>query len=114
MKVRGVRKELVGTVIRDKMEKTVVVETEHHIAHPKYKKVYVRRTRFMAHDEKDTASLGDVVRMRESRPLSKAKRWRVIEVLRKAKVRPEEVTDKYSGRRRAREKESKGTGTVTA
>ncbi|HLG20361.1 MAG TPA: 30S ribosomal protein S17 [Bdellovibrionota bacterium] len=90
MRPRGKRIEVVGRVISDKMQKTVIVETRTHVSHAKYKKIFVRRAKFVAHDEKETASLGDLVRLRESRPLSKTKRWVVVNVMEKAKVRPEE------------------------
>jgi small subunit ribosomal protein S17 len=84
------RIEGVGRVISDKMEKTVIVVTRTHVAHPKYKKVFGRRAKFVAHDESSQASLGDLVRLRESRPISKTKRWVVVSVVEKAKVRPDE------------------------
>jgi len=89
---RGLRREMVGKVISDKMQKTVVVETRKHVTHPKYHKVMVRRAKFAAHDEKGIAHLGDTVRLRESRPLSKTKRWVVLEVIEKAKMRPEDIS----------------------
>jgi small subunit ribosomal protein S17 len=80
---RGRRAEKVGVVASDKMEKTVVVRVDRLIKHPKYRR-YVRRTsKFMAHNETD-ASVGDKVRIVETRPLSARKRWRVVEVLQKA------------------------------
>jgi small subunit ribosomal protein S17 len=80
---RGRRAERVGIVSSDKMEKTVVVEVDRLVRHPKYRR-YVRRTsKFMAHNEKG-AALGDKVRIVETRPLSARKRWRVVEILQKA------------------------------
>ena len=80
---RGRRAEKVGVVASDKMQKTVVVRVDRQIKHPKYRR-YVRRTsKFMAHDEKG-ASVGDKVRIVETRPLSARKRWRVVEILQKA------------------------------
>jgi small subunit ribosomal protein S17 len=80
---RGRRAEKVGVVASDKMEKTVVVRVDRLIKHPKYRR-YVRRTsKFMAHNETD-ATIGDKVRIVETRPLSARKRWRVVEVLQKA------------------------------
>ncbi len=85
MSERGQRKEMVGTVIRSKMAKTVIVEARHRVSHPKYKKVILRKSKFYAHDEKGTVKLGDVVRLRETRPISKLKRWTVVEVIRTGK-----------------------------
>ena len=80
---RGRRAEKIGVVASDKMEKTVVVRVDRLIKHPKYRR-YVRRTsKFMAHDEKG-ASVGDKVRIVETRPLSSRKRWRVVEIVQKA------------------------------
>ncbi len=80
---RGRRAEKIGVVASDKMEKTVVVRVDRLVKHPKYRR-YVRRTsKFMAHDEKG-ASVGDKVRIVETRPLSARKRWRVIEIVQKA------------------------------
>jgi small subunit ribosomal protein S17 len=90
MRTPGKRKEMVGLVISDQMENTIIVETHNHVVHPKYRKVFVRKAKFAAHDEKGTAKLGDTVRIRSSRPLSKSKSWRLVEVIRTAKVRPEE------------------------
>ena len=78
---RGVRKELIGMVISDKMEKTVVVRVERRVPHPKYGKVITKSSKFYAHDEEDKAKLGDRVRIVETRRLSKLKRWRVVEIL---------------------------------
>ena len=78
---RGVRKELIGMVISDKMEKTVVVRVERRVPHPKYGKVITKSSKFYAHDEEDKAKLGDRVRIIETRPLSKLKCWRVVEIL---------------------------------
>lgn len=84
-KVRGDRKELVGLVVSDKMDKTAVVSVERRFRHRLYKK-YVRRTRrFYVHDPENTCRIGDQVRVVETRPLSKLKRWRLAEVLRRAK-----------------------------
>lgn len=81
---RGRRAEKVGVVASDKMEKTVVVRVDRLIKHPKYRR-YVRRTsKFMAHDESNEASIGDKVRIVETRPLSARKRWRVVEIVQKA------------------------------
>ncbi len=75
------RKGLIGKVINNKMEKTIVVEFQHTVQHPRYGKVMRRRTRLKAHDEKKECLIGDRVRVVECRPLSKEKHWRVVEVL---------------------------------
>ncbi|HEY7546775.1 MAG TPA: 30S ribosomal protein S17 [Blastocatellia bacterium] len=77
------RQEKVGLVTSDKMQKTVVVRVERLVRHPKYKRYVRRRTKFMAHDELG-ARLGDIVKIIETRPLSKLKRWRVVEIVQKA------------------------------
>lgn len=82
---RGRRKERTGRVVSDKMEKTVIVALERRVAHPLYKKYFKKTTKFVAHDEQNDAKVGDTVRIMETRPLSKTKRWRVIEVLERAK-----------------------------
>jgi ribosomal protein uS17 len=82
---RGRRQERQGTVVSDAMEKTIVVKVEVVKAHPKYKKVVRRSVKFHAHDEQSTAKVGDIVRIVETRPLSKTKRWRLAEVVEAAK-----------------------------
>ena len=82
---RTYRKVRVGTVVSDKMEKTVVVQVADLKSHPLYKKVIRHRVRFKAHDEKDECGVGDKVRIMETRPISRDKRWRVVEVIEKAK-----------------------------
>ena len=82
---RGRRKERVGKVVSDKMEKTVVVSLTRQVPHPLYKKYFKKTTKFVAHDEKGDAKTGDTVRIMETRPMSKTKRWRVVEVLERAK-----------------------------
>jgi small subunit ribosomal protein S17 len=77
-------RELVGEVVSDKMEKTIVVEVARRVRHPRYLKVMTKYKKFYAHDEKEEAGLGDRVRIIESRPLSKLKRWRLVEVVEKA------------------------------
>ena len=79
--IRGHRKERVGEVVSNKMLKTIVVRVERRFPHPKYKKVVTAFTKFYAHDERDEAKVGDKVRIMETRPLSKTKRWRLIEVV---------------------------------
>lgn len=81
----GHRKERVGVVISDKMDKTVTVSSLRLVQHPLYKKSIKRTKKFKAHDEKNDCHIGDTVRIRETRPLSKTKRWRVIEVIERAK-----------------------------
>lgn len=82
----GARKVREGTVVSDKMQKTVVVAVEAHYRHPLYKKTVRRVRRYMAHDEADECRVGDRVRIVESRPLSRRKRWRVVEVLARAEL----------------------------
>ena len=82
---RGRRKERVGKVVKDKMDKTVIVSLTRQVPHPLYKKYFKKTTKFVAHDEKNDAKAGDTVRIMETRPLSKTKRWRVVEVLERAK-----------------------------
>jgi small subunit ribosomal protein S17 len=82
---RGMRKMRIGTVVSDKMDKTVVVAVERIVAHPLYGRRMKRTTRFMAHNEGNQAGVGDKVRLMETRPLSKRKRWRVVEILERAK-----------------------------
>jgi small subunit ribosomal protein S17 len=78
------KRELVGEVVSDKMEKTIVVEVARRVRHPRYLKVMTKYEKFYAHDEKKEAGLGDRVRIIESRPLSRLKRWRLVEVVQKA------------------------------
>ncbi len=84
MKERGNRRTLVGTVVSDRMDKTVVVRVERQVQDAKYKKYVRRHTRFMAHDETNACAVGDRVRIIEHRPLSKHKRWKVQETLARA------------------------------
>jgi len=81
---RGRRQTTVGTVVSDKMQKTVVVEISRLVRHLDYSRMVSRKTRVKAHDEQDACHVGDTVRLMETRPLSKDKRWRVVEVLQKA------------------------------
>lgn len=83
-KSRGRRSEKIGTVTSDKMTKTVVVRVDRLVLHPVYKRYVRKRSKFMAHNEIEGVSIGDQVRIVETRPLSARKRWRVVEVLRKA------------------------------
>jgi len=90
------KNEKVGKVVSTKMTKTIVVEVTRKVPHALYKRVVTRRKKFYAHDEEGTARLGDTVRIIESRPLSRLKKWRLVEVLRRAaqvSVEPESVED---------------------
>jgi small subunit ribosomal protein S17 len=80
------RNEKVGTVVSTKMQKTIVVEIEIRKAHPKYKRVMKSNKKFYAHDELNSARVGDVVRIREARPLSKLKRWSLEEIVRRSSL----------------------------
>ena len=80
----GRRNEKVGNVVSTKMQKTIVVEVEMRKAHPKYKRVMKTNKKFYAHDEQNTARVGDMVRIRETRPLSKLKRWNLEEIVRRS------------------------------
>ena len=82
---RGIRKERVGVVVSDKMDKTIVVEIRTRVKHPLYGKIMNRTIRFKAHDENNECGLGDTVRVMETRPLSKDKNWRLVEIVEKAK-----------------------------
>ena len=82
---RNLRKERVGTVVSNKMEKSVVVAVKRKVKHPIYGKFVKKSTSFHAHDEKNECTVGDIVKIMESRPLSKTKRWRLVEVVEKAK-----------------------------
>ena len=82
----GERKGFIGTVISDKMRKTIIVRITHMSKHPKYGKIIKNYTKFKVHDEKNAAKIGDMVRIEETRPLSKDKRFRLIEVIKKAQT----------------------------
>jgi small subunit ribosomal protein S17 len=82
---RGYRKSREGLVVSDKMDKTVIVEVEDHVKHPKYGKVLRRTKKYMAHDDANACGVGDRVLLSETRPQSATKRWRVAEILEKAK-----------------------------
>ena len=82
---RGARKSRTGLVVSDKMEKTVVVAIERRVAHPVYGKMVTRTKRLKAHDEENSAKVCDTVRIVETRPLSKDKRWRVVEIMQRAR-----------------------------
>jgi small subunit ribosomal protein S17 len=83
-KAKEVKNEKVGQVVSTKMTKTIVVEVSRRVPHPLYKRIIGKRKKFYAHDEEGTAKMGDVVRIIECRPLSKLKRWRLAEVVRRA------------------------------
>ncbi|MCL6627060.1 30S ribosomal protein S17 [Alicyclobacillus shizuokensis] len=83
---RNFRKVRVGKVVSDKMDKTIVVAVEERVMHPLYGKTVRRTKKFKAHDENNEAKVGDVVRIMETRPLSKEKRWRLVEIVEKAVV----------------------------
>jgi small subunit ribosomal protein S17 len=85
METRKLRKEKVGTVTSNKMQKSIVVAVERKVKHPKYGKFINRTTTFVAHDEENTCKIGDTVRIMEVKPLSKNKKWRLVEVLERAK-----------------------------
>ncbi|MCK4325339.1 30S ribosomal protein S17 [bacterium] len=85
MNKRGHRKVRLGKVISDKMDKTIVVAVQRLVRHPMYKRVIRRTTKFKVHDEKGLAGVGDKVKIMETRPLSKEKRWRLVEVVEKVK-----------------------------
>lgn len=82
---RNVRKERIGRVVSDKMQKSITVAVERQVKHPIYGKYAKKTTKFAVHDEKDEAHTGDLVRIMETRPLSKTKRWRLVEIIEKAK-----------------------------
>jgi small subunit ribosomal protein S17 len=79
------RKIVSGTVVSNKMDKTAVVQSQRKFAHPVYKKFVSRRVKYKVHDEKNTLDIGDVVRIVETRPLSRGKRWRLLDILEKTK-----------------------------
>ncbi len=82
---RNLRKTRVGKVVSDKMDKTVVVSIQDNVKHPLYKKIIKRTVKFKAHDEKNECGIGDRVMIMETRPLSKDKNWRVVQIIEKAK-----------------------------
>jgi len=85
MTQRGNRKTRVGVVIKSKMDKSIVVAIERRVAHPLYRKYFKKTTKLMAHDEKNECGIGDIVKIMETRPLSKSKNWRLVEIVDKAK-----------------------------
>ncbi|HOK97575.1 MAG: 30S ribosomal protein S17 [Bacteroidales bacterium] len=82
---RNLRKERIGTVVSNKMQKTVVVSVKRKMMHPMYHKFVNKTSKFYAHDENNMCGIGDTVRIMETRPLSRLKRWRVVEIIEKAK-----------------------------
>ncbi len=85
MEKRNLRKERIGVVTSDKMDKSIVVSVERKVKHPKYGKFIKKTTKFVAHDEKNDCNEGDTVRIMETRPLSKTKNWRLVEIVERAK-----------------------------
>lgn len=85
MEERNLRKTRVGKVVSDKMDKTIVVAIEDHVKHPLYKKIVKKTYKLKAHDENNECGIGDTVKVMETRPLSKDKRWRLVSVIEKAK-----------------------------
>ncbi len=82
---RGIRKTRIGVVVSDKMDKTIVIATNTRVRHPLYGKIVKRTHTYKAHDEENACGIGDTVRVMETRPLSKDKRWRLVEIIEKAK-----------------------------
>lgn len=82
---RGRRKTRIGKVVSNKMDKSIIVAIERKVMHPLYKKYFKKTTKFMAHDQNNIASIGDIVKIMETRPLSARKRWRLVEIIEKVK-----------------------------
>ena len=85
MEKRNLRKERIGTVTSDKMDKSIVVAEVKRVKHPMYGKFVLKTKKYVAHDEKNDCNIGDTVRIMETRPMSKTKRWRLVEVIERAK-----------------------------
>lgn len=85
METRGLRKTRVGVVVSNKMDKSISIAIERKVAHPIYKKYFKKTTKLMAHDEQNECNVGDVVKVMETRPFSKNKKWRLVEIVEKAK-----------------------------
>ncbi|MBQ2801557.1 MAG: 30S ribosomal protein S17 [Lachnospiraceae bacterium] len=85
MEERNLRKTRTGKVVSNKMQKTIVVAVEDHVKHPLYNKIVKRTYKLKAHDENNECNIGDIVKVMETRPLSKDKRWRLVEIMEKAK-----------------------------
>ena len=96
VKVQGRRKEVVGEVVSSRMSKTIVVKVTRKKAHPFYGRVIARNKKFYAHDETNQAHVGDVVRIEETRPLSKLKRWKLKDIVRKTTLTPEAAVEAAS------------------
>ena len=84
--MRNARKTRIGIVVSNRMNKTITVELERRMKHPMYSRVIKRKSKLYAHDEKNECAIGDLVRIMETRPMSRLKRWRVVEVLEKSKL----------------------------
>ena len=82
---RNLRKTRIGKVVSDKMDKTITVAIEDHVKHPLYGKIVKKTVKFKAHDEKNECNIGDTVKIMETRPLSRDKRWRLVQIIEKAK-----------------------------
>ena len=82
---RNLRKTRIGKVVSDKMDKTITVAIEDHVKHPLYGKIVKKTVKFKAHDEKNECGIGDTVKIMETRPISKDKRWRLVQIIEKAK-----------------------------
>lgn len=85
MENRNIRKSRIGVVVGTKMDKSILVAMERKVAHPIYKKYFKKTTKLMVHDEKNECGVGDTVKIMETRPLSKNKKWRLVEIIEKAK-----------------------------
>jgi len=85
MEKRNLRKERIGVVTSDKMDKTIVVSNVNRVKHPMYGKFVLKTKKFVAHDEKNDCNVGDTVKIMETRPLSKSKRWRLVQIIERAK-----------------------------
>ena len=85
METRNLRKERIGTVVSNKMDKSITIAVRRKVKHPMYGKFIGKTTKFMAHDEKNECGVGDTVRIMETRPLSKNKRWRLVEIIERVK-----------------------------
>ena len=97
--IRRKRKERIGVVVSDKMDKTISVRVDWVTHHPVYNKIMRKATKFKAHDEKNSAKMGDTVKIQETRPTSKTKRWRLVEIVKKASVHDEPaLTEETSSR----------------
>jgi small subunit ribosomal protein S17 len=85
MESRNLRKERIGVVVSDKMDKTIAVQVERKVKHPIYGKFMKKTKKYLAHDEENTCGMGDTVRIMETRPMSKSKNWRLVEIIERAK-----------------------------